>query len=77
MFEEATGPMYDKEIMPEVENAIVYPEFKPFFSNMDVFDLEGGKITGCFGMDGLPPEQVSSGKAPWDEFGWSRDGWVI
>ncbi len=76
MFEEAIGPKYDEKIMHNKEDGIVYPKFEPFFSKEDS-TLNEGKITGCFGMDGLPPEQVSSGKAPWDEFGWSRDGWVI
>lgn len=23
------------------------------------------------------PEQISHGTAPWDEYGWSRDGWCF
>ncbi len=54
---------------------VVYPKFVPYFSNRDVFD-EDPVHRGLF--DTRDEElQQSHGKAPWDEYGWSRDGWVI
>lgn len=56
-------------------NEIVYPKFVPYFSSREVFD-EDPVHRGLF--DPRDEElQQSHGKAPWDEYGWSRDGWVI
>ena len=53
----------------------VYPEFIPFFSK------EGTHNTNPHhhGLFDVVAEnlQLSHGMAPWDEYGWSRDGWCI
>lgn len=61
--------MKDKEKQEEKE----YLSFEPFFSALGMRDDES-PIHRLFDET---PEQISHGTAPWDEYGWSRDGWVI
>ena len=62
-----------KDTPKRASNGIVYPEFVPYFSSSENFD-EAPVHHGLFDKT---PEQVTNGKAPWDEFGWSRDNWVL
>ena len=49
-----------------------YLPFEPFFSAQGTHDE--GTVHRLF--DEMP-EQIPHGTAPWDQYGWSRDGWVI
>ena len=63
--------LLDADIMSD--ESTVYPEFVPFFSKDCTASVEN-KAARLFDDT---PEQTSHGTAPWDEYGWSRDGWVI
>ena len=59
----------------EQEYSIVYPKYVAYFSNDDKENINAEfKVARLFDET---PEQVTQGKAPGDQFGWSRDGWVI
>ena len=60
--------MKDKEKQEKKE----YLPFEPFYSKSDIYDE--GTVHRLFDET---PEQISHGIAPWDNLGWSRDGWVI
>lgn len=52
---------------------IVYPELIPYYSKDGIKNYNPVH----HGLFDDTPEQTSHGTAPWDDFGWSRDGWVI
>ena len=53
----------------------VYPEFIPFFSKEGIYNTNP-QHHGLFDTE-TENLQSSHGVAPWDEYGWSRDGWCI
>ncbi len=57
----------------ESDETIVYPKFESFFSRNPVYSSNPHH----HGLFDETPEQISHGTAPWDEYGWSRDGWII
>lgn len=56
----------------ELSEDIVYPKIILYYFNDDIKDYPVRHR-----LFDETPEQVSHGMAPWDKFGWSRDGWVI
>ena len=57
------------------QEELVYPKFEPFYSKQELSDNEVAHH-GLFDSS-TENYQVSHGKAPWDEYGFSRDGWGI
>ncbi len=57
--------------------SIVYPVFRPYFSGDDNSTKVLNEDLMPGGLFDATPEQISNGKATWDQFGWSRDGWVL
>ncbi|MBR5960986.1 MAG: hypothetical protein IKZ98_08305 [Clostridia bacterium] len=61
------------EIRNETAKSRDYIPFVPFISKDDIVNVE----VRCARLFDDTPEQISHGTAPWDEYGWSRDGWGI
>ncbi len=60
--------MKDKEKQEKKE----YLPFEPFYSKSDIYDES--TVHRLFDET---PEQISHGIAPWDNLGWSRNGWSL
>ena len=67
----ATATLLENEEKREGENG--YLSFVPYFSN-DALDIVEKRTSRLFDDTS---EQISHGKASWDDLGWSRDGWVV
>lgn len=51
-------------------------EYHPFVAYYSLNDKDNNETKVARLFDDTP-EQISHGTAPWDQYGWSRDGWVI
>lgn len=62
-------------LKPDLEAAkgVVYLKFIPYYSKEGIKDFNPVH----HGLFDETPEQISHGIAPWDEYGWSRDGWSV
>lgn len=61
------------EAINETVKSNDYLPFVPLFSKEGTVELEV-KVSRLFDET---PEQLTHGTAPWDNYGWSRDGWVF
>ena len=59
----------DADLGPD--ETTIYSKFELFFSKNPVYSPNPHH----HGLFDETPEQISHGMAPWDDLGWSRDGW--
>ena len=56
--------LLDADMLPDTDT--VYPEFIPTYSQEGIVDMQMTRN----------PSQLSHGTAPWDDIGFSMDGWT-